>query len=152
MPNWGSALRKFGLIGGGIMAASAGGFAIAGSLPPPQNVNPDTVLSYYMGARYGIESGAAGAAVGGLAGVLYGLNSRSLGVKGTILSGLLGAGIGGILGAAVAPNVGAGAMVANTMGMTDQMMSGGTYSAVNKIAALNASIARLHRPIRGMGY
>jgi hypothetical protein len=151
MPGLGSILKKWALVGGGGMAALAGGVAVGGALPPPQNVNPDTVLSYYMGARYAAQGGAAGGAVGGFAGAFYG-SRTGMGAKGTLLSSLIGAGIGGIIGAATAPDVGAGAMVANTMGMTDQAMSAGTYSALGKMAALRADIARLHRPIRGMGY
>jgi hypothetical protein len=148
MPDWGSLLKKTGLVGGGLLATAAGGLAIAGSLPPPQTVNPDTVLSYYMGAKYGGYGGIGGGLIGSLTASRLGL-----GAKGTILGGLLGAGVGSILGAStVMSEMQAGAMIANTRGMTEQTMSAGTYSALEQMSALRADIARLHRPIRGMGY
>jgi hypothetical protein len=150
MPNLGSSLRKWGLVGAGGVGVSFGVLGAGAMLPPPENVNPDRILSYYYGAsRFGMPGGLVGGAAGAYLGVRFG----GLGVKGSILTGLLGAGVGSIVGtAAGVSQFSGGAMTSGARGMMEQSVSAGTYATLSQMDALRANIARLHRPIRGMGY
>lgn len=133
----------------GVTSAVAAGAA----LPQPEGVNPDTIMSYYMGAKYyGAPGAGLGMGLGGYIGSRLGGTAR-----GKILGALLGGGMGAITGGLIGTSAGAGAaaqgaMVGNRPGMTEQFLSAGTMASLSQIAALNANIARLHRPIRGMGY
>ena len=135
-----------------LVALGAGTAAMGLNASP---ANTDNMLGWGFGLSkpqfYGPTTGLGilfGSTLGKLAGSWLGGNVAKFGIYGGIIGGLAGF----YTGVRMGKNVYMSGVGPNTADQTQVYMSGSTYASLAKTDALRRSLARLSRPIRGMGY
>jgi len=148
-------LKSIGMVAG--MGSTIGSFGAMGYVgygasleDAGQKPNP-----WEMGANIRLAKGAIlGAGIGGLAGLAIGQARSGSLMKRLGRPGLVGAvaGVGiGLIGSAITnAKIRRGAFTGGSMGAVNPQTR--MSSSLASVAQLRADIARLHRPIKGIGY
>lgn len=145
-----AARRAPAIAGGGIIAAGMGASVAAGMFSrPPEGFDEDRIagmLWSFTGAQ-----AIGGAILGGALGMIGGRYLSRGSVGWTMAGGALG-GIGGYLAGGGSQYSMYAKQLPHPSQPGQQFMSGRTQESLSEISALRSQIARLHRPIQGMGY